>query len=533
MAFRFITLIVCFLIVYGVLGFGLYRLQIEKGFYYFERAQARMEASVQLNLRRGQLAFTDRYDKSIPVALNRDFPIIYAVPRDIKDPAKTASLLAPVVKMEEKDLLKAINNPKSLFKSLFDKATPEMIEAVSNLGLEGVYIDQKQYRFYPFDRLSSQVLGFVGVNEKTSEPAGLYGIEKLWNDKLSAGDDMKMTIDRNLQTESEQMLAELIDKYSAVAGTIIIQEPTTGKILTMASKPDFDPNAYKDYPIGNFINPAVQSMYEPGSVFKPFTMATGIETGVLTPDTTFVDTGSVTLNGKTIHNAGGKVYGKISMTNVIENSVNTGAVYAESLIGHENFKNYLKSFGFGQKTGIDLPDEISGSLKNLDKKDIRAIDYATAAFGQGTGVTPIQLVTAFSAIANGGVLMKPYIDAAKKPEVVRRVVSKETTAKVVKMMEAAVVKAGVASIAGFSVAGKTGTALIPDPKVGGYSDEMIHTYLGMVPASDPKFVILVKLDRPKVGDLAGLTVVPAFRELAQYVLNYYGIYPDQLNANNQ
>lgn len=273
----------------------------------------------------------------------------------------------------------------------------------------------------------------------------------------------------------------------------------------------------------NFLNPIIQYVYEPGSVFKPLTMAAGIDSGAFTPETTFIDKGSVTLNGKTILNWDKKANGKITMTEVIEGSVNTGAVFAEQKVGHKTFTAYVKKFGLGENTGIDLPDEVSGSINNLERKEARDIDFATASFGQGVSVTPIQMISAFSALANGGVLMRPFITEETSPTIVRRVVSGETATKVTGMMESAVEKAKIAAIQNFRIAGKTGTAFIPER--GKYSDELIQTFVGFFPVSDPKATILIKLDKPN-APLAGMTVVPAFRELAAFVINHYNIPPD-------
>jgi cell division protein FtsI (penicillin-binding protein 3)/stage V sporulation protein D (sporulation-specific penicillin-binding protein) len=527
MAFRFLALIAFFGLLYASLGVKLYRLQIEQSFYYVEKAQARNEAALAHVLKRGQIFFTDRNDNRIQVAINRDFPIIYAVPKEIKDPAETASLLAPTIGWEEERLSNALNNPQSLFRLLIDRASEDQVRKIKELSLGGIYTDYTRHRFYPFQNLSSQLLGFVGINEEQAAPTGLYGIEKLHNAALVEGKDIHLTIDRTLQAEAEFILLNLISRFEAEGGTLIIQEPKTGKILAMTSKPDFDPNTYGRWPIKNFLNPAIQYIYEPGSVMKTITMAAGLDSGSFTPETIFVDNGSVTLNGKTIKNWDEKAYGRITITQILERSVNTGAVFAESKIGHKKFLDYLLKFGFSESTNIDLPDETIGNLKPFARKDARDIDFATAAFGQGIAVTPIGLINAFSAIANGGVLMKPYVNAEKEPQVIRRVISGEANHQVIEMMESAVEKAQVAVIPYYRVAGKTGTAQIPDFNKGGYTDQFIHTYVGLAPASDPKFVALIKLDKPNV-QLAGMTVVPAFKELVQFILNYYRIPPDKL-----
>lgn len=533
MNLRFLALLFIFVILYGVLGANLYRLQIEKSEYYVNKVKATQEKAEQRQLRRGQIFFTDRAGTKIPIALNRDFPTIYAEPNKIENPDEVSALVSDALGMEIDELRTILGNNKLANRSLVIRATDEQILAVEQLQQKGIYVNAEQHRFYSFGSLASQLIGFVGVNEDNAEPIGLYGLEKFYNESLSKGEDISLTIDRNIQAHAEQVLSSLIEKYEAVGGTVIVQEPKSGKILALANKPDFDPNEYGSSPIKNFLNPAVQLVYEPGSVVKPLTMAAGIDIGVISPETEFVDRGSVTLNNKTIRNSGERVYGRVTMMDVIANSINTGAVYAEQLIGHARFFEYMNKFGFTEKTGIDLPDEVAGNLKNLGRKDARAIDFATAAFGQGAAITPLQLVSAYSVLANGGLLMKPYVNSTYEPHIVRRVINNNAADEVVKMMEAAVANGKIAKIPRYRVAGKTGTAFIPDFKKGGYTEDMVHTFVGFVPASNPAFVALVKIDKPKVGELAGLTVVTGFRDLAQFILNYYNIPPDISDLSKQ
>ena len=270
-----------------------------------------------------------------------------------------------------------------------------------------------------------------------------------------------------------------------------------------------------------------QLEYEPGSVFKVLTMSAGIDSGAITPNTTYYDSGSVTINGRTIKNWDLKAHGTQTMTNVIEKSLNTGAVFAEEQMGHDVFTSYIKKFGFGQKTGVTLPGELNGDIRNLSGG--RDINYATAAFGQGVAVTPLQMITAFSAVANGGVLMKPIITKDQQPEMVRRVISTKTASKVVDMMVSAVDKNILAHVPQYSVAGKTGTAYIPDFTNGGYTDNVNNTFIGFAPASHPRFVVLVRLNDPADAPLAGHTVVPAFKQMTEFLLNYYAVAPDRPN----
>lgn len=532
---RFLLLLGVCVALFGVLETKLYYLQITKRDFYVEKAEALGEIRENLALRRGQIFITDRNGNEISAGLNKDYPIIYAVPKEIENPEKTASLLTPIigearyraVPGEEEERLKEIlSNTNSRFRLLVDKASEEMLRKIEEIKLPGIHTDSKQHRYYQFEKLASHALGFVGVNEKYNLPTGLYGIEKYYNAELASGDEIRLTIDRNIQTQSETILQGLMETFGAKSGTIIVEDPNSGKILALANAPDFNPNLYSKSPIENFLNPATQSVYEPGSVFKPLTMAAGIDLGVITPETTFYDSGSVTINGEEMKNWDLKAHGTVTMTNVLEQSINTGAVFAARKIGKKNFLKYTKRFGFGEKTDIDLPDEVTGSLQNLERKDSQEIDLWAASFGQGTAVTPVQLIGAFSSIANGGKLMRPYLDTSNSSHVVRKTMSKETSEKVTRMMESAVEKAFVAALPEHRIAGKTGTAEIADLERGGYTEEYNHTYVGFGPASDPKFVALIKLERPQ-ATLAGATVVPAFRELARFIINYYNIPPDK------
>jgi cell division protein FtsI/penicillin-binding protein 2 len=538
---RIKSLIFIFGILYLLLIFNIYNLQIEKRIYYLSKVETQAQASGVFEAPRGNIYFTDRSNNLIPAALNKDYPMIYAVPAEAQGDVKQsyAEKLAPIVNLPVEELEKILSKPNDLYELLVEKATPEQINKVKNLNLKGIYIGSHLLRFYPFEDLASHLLGFVGPASEIKK--GRYGVELYFDEVLSgkpgeikehkiieseAGKDLILTIDRNIQAQAEEVLKKLIEEYRAASGSVIIQEPQTGKILAIGSFPNFDPNNYSKFNIGRFLNPVVQAVYEPGSVLKLTTMATGIDSGKITPETTYTDTGSVTFNGKTIQNWDLKAHGLQTMTGVLERSINTGAVFAQRKIGPDIFYNYLIKFGFNEPTGIALPGEVKGNINNL--KNGRDIDFATASFGQGVAVTPIGLINAISAIANDGVLMKPIIMADEKPQVIKRVISWETAKTITQMMVSAVEKNRIAAISNYSVAGKTGTAFVPDFNKKGYTDEVINTYVGFAPAPSPKFVILIKLDKPQGAPLAGQTVVPAFRELTQFLLNYYNIAPDKL-----
>ncbi len=542
MKWRIGLLIFVFSSLYASLIFNLYNLQIKKGLFFSTQAANQNKIAELLNPIRGNIYFIDKDNKEVPAALNKEFPIIYAVPKEIENPEETALKISSIVSKSSDDLKKILSKPDDLYELLVYKALEEQVSQIKTLGIKGIYIKNQLLRFYPFGERAAHVLGFVSPNQNDDTIAGKYGVEAHFNNLLAGkagqikgnliikptdGNDLFLTIDPSIQLQAEEILKSLIKEYEATGGTVIVEEPKTGKILAMTSYPNFNPNKYWEFNLANFLNPAVQAVYEPGSVFKLFTMAAGIDSGKITPQTTYIDTGSVTLNERTIQNFEFKVYGKQTMANVIEHSINTGAVFAQRQIGNNIFYDYLKKFGFAEITGISLPGEVKGNLNNLIKG--RDINYATASFGQGVAVTPLQLINDVSAIANGGKLMKPYIIADERPQEIRQVVSESTARTVIEMMVSAVKINIIADIPNYSVAGKTGTAFVPNFKTGGYTEDVINTYVGFAPAFDPKFTILIKMDKPRGAINAGRSVVPAFKKFAEFLLNYYQVAPDELN----
>lgn len=555
MRWRFLSIIGLFIFLYLFLVFHIYNLQLVKGQYYAKRTADQIFASGGILPARGEIFFTDKNNNLIQAALNKDYSLIFVEPKKIQKNISSSGAtideyvekLSFILDLSRDEIIKKISKENDSYEVLVQKASQEQINKVNEIKMKGIYVDVQKLRLYPFKKLAAHLLGFVAPAADTDDAnsgireIGRYGLELKFNDYLSGkagkdsdgkisapqnGEDLFLTIDTNLQSQASDVLKKIIDNNKAEGGSVIIEDPKTGRILAMESYPTFDPNEYSKYELASFLNPTTQLIYEPGSVFKVVTMAAGIDSGKITPDTAYVDTGSVVLNGKKIQNWDLKAYGKMTMTNVIEHSLNTGTVFAERTMGHQVFYDYLVKFGFNELTNISLPGEVRGNLNNLNLKNIKDIDFATVSYGQGVSVTPIRMISAVAAIANGGVLMKPIILSNEQPQVVRRVVSVETAKKVVDMMVSAVKLNKIADIPNYSVAGKTGTAFIPEK--GGYSDDVINTFIGFAPAYDPEFIILIKLVKPVNAPLAGTTVVPAFRELAQFVLNYYNIAPDKL-----
>jgi cell division protein FtsI (penicillin-binding protein 3)/stage V sporulation protein D (sporulation-specific penicillin-binding protein) len=305
----------------------------------------------------------------------------------------------------------------------------------------------------------------------------------------------------------------------------------------MVSLPGFDPNDYRGVKDPDaFMNSCTQKLYEPGSIFKPIVMAAGLDSAKISPETTFVDTGSIKIGGYTIQNAQLKTYGQSTMTQVLEKSINTGVIFVQRLIGGDLFKKYIEAFGFDEITGIDTAGEVRGDLRAL-KEEGREINFATAAFGQGVSVTPIEMVAAIGAVANDGKMMKPYLvekiiqpDGQEKitqPQVVRNVLAPATAGKLTAML-VSTVRNGYdkIKIKEYFIAGKTGTAQIATRD--GYSaDETIHSFIGYAPAYNPKFLILLKMDQPHGIQFASESLAPVFGDLAQYLFNYYEIPPEE------
>lgn len=529
-------------VAYIVLGLQLYDLQIAKGSFYSLRAATQYRLAGFMEPHRGLITITDKNGDSFPIAGNQPHQVVIAVPREIKDIDAAVENLSPILGMEA-DTVRAILGKKGSYQVLLKDPTPEQAAQIAEADIAGIRMDEQEKRLYGLGSLASHVVGFVAPSGDDAAVVGRYGIEKQFEKNLAGtagslengtvtdatqGTDIALTLDRQIQTEAEKTLKNLITEKNAEGGTIIVQEPATGKIIAMASAPDFNPATYSDYSLKNLTNPAVQARYEPGSVFKVITAAIGLETKAFTPETTYYDTGALKFDdGKVIRNWDLKAHGTVTMTNVIEESLNTGAAFMQTKIGNAPFYKYLTAFGFADPTGVELPGEVGGNLKNI-KTHKADIDFAAASFGQGVAVTPLQMIAAVGAIANRGPLMKPYITLGAEPITVRTVLTKEAADQTTAMMISAVDKARVAHIQNFTVAGKTGTAQAVDLVHGGYTKDVINTYTGFFPASKPKIIILIKLDKPAGAPLAGTTVVPAFRKLAEFIINYYGIPPDNL-----
>ncbi|MCX7624525.1 MAG: penicillin-binding protein 2 [Thermomicrobium sp.] len=488
---------------------------------------------------------------------------VSAIVREIEDPQRTAQLLAPLIGRPAEEIEAALTQPGREWVVLQRQLDPAVSAQIRALGLPGIVLDPEPKRAYPMGDFASQVLGFVNW-----EYRGAYGLEAQYDDVVGGvpgqlvgerdlagnvialapsswnppkdGATLVLTIDSAVQYLAESILDRTIREQRATGGTIIVMDVETGAILAMANRPSFDPNRFTEVrDPALFANPAVGSAYEPGSTFKVITMALGLEAGVVTPQTT-VDGGAYRelSDGTRIYNALHQEFGPETMTEVLIHSSNVGAMEVVDRLGPERFYEGVRRFGFGEPTGVDLPGEIGGIVNLPGSPNWSLTTFYTNAFGQGIAVTPLQLVTAVAAIANGGVLMRPYVVAeirdgdqvrVTQPTAVRRVISEETARTLSEMLaEAMDSYASRFSVPGYRIAAKTGTAEIPGPN--GYESgegATIASVIGYGPVEHPRFCVLVKIDRPKESPWGERAAGPAFAELFRQLLLLYDIPPSQ------
>jgi cell division protein FtsI/penicillin-binding protein 2 len=505
---------------------------------------------------RGEIYLANtKKNQPVLVATNITKKLVFASTKQMSEDDKilASSKLAQVLDLRSTDILDKLNSGNENYLPLMHQLSDENAAKIEKLNLTGIHLDSEEVRFYPQTTLASQVLGFVGYSDKSDEKQGQYGIEREYEKELAGragvasatgtdlgpleGSDVYLTIDQAIQYKAQMVLDETVKKHSADSGSVIVVNPKTGAILAMANYPDFDPNTYgKAQNVANFNNNAIYSDYEPGSVFKAITMAAGVNENAISPQSTYVDTGSIQVEDRVIKNSNPNPRGTQTMTQVLDESLNTGAVFVQQLIGRDKFTDYVKKFGFGKRTGVDLPGEGAGDISQLDKKG--NIFLANAAFGQGITTTPIQLVQAYSAIANGGVMVKPYVvdkiihqggkvEQKSKTEVSQ--VLNKAAASTVSAMLVDVVENGhgkKAAVPGYFIGGKTGTAQVAYKDRSGYDPtKNIGTFIGFGPMDNPAFLMLVRINEPKDVAFAETSAAPAFGEIASFILNYLQVPP--------
>ncbi len=520
-------------------------LQIRKGSLYEAMALGQQSGDETPTIKRGGIFLQNgEQNGGISLAQTLSKTVFYISPKTFS-PAVLESegdYLAAFFGTSKDELLKNFQEGDLLKTEIPEQKADELRSYLKKKNLTGLWLEDVLTRYYPQNRFASQLLGFVN-----SDGRGQYGLESYYDNLLSGRDisagevavekgaDIFLTIDYNVQYFAEKALKQAKQNWDIDSGQIIVEEPRTGRIVALANIPSFDCNDYgKETDLGVFVNAVTQKLFEPGSIFKPITMVAGLEEKVVTPEMTYIDEGFVNVGGKNIYNFGKRVWGEQMMIDVLEESINTGAVFVEQQLGSDILWRYIKAFGFLEKTDIDLPGEVASVNEGLKHGYPR--DFATASFGQGVMVTPIQLVRAFGAIANNGQMMQPYVVEKivqpngqvimNQPKVVKQVISEATAAKITAML-ISVVKNGAgraAKIPGYYITGKTGTAQVPIK--GGYSDtETIQSFVGYFPALNPRYLVLIKLDDPKGVDSSGHSAAVMFHDVAKYIIDLKQIPP--------
>ena len=560
----------------GVLIVGrLAYLQIIEYHHYVTLASGEQQRKYEVPADRGQIYLLDGGTK-VPLALNQTLKVVYADPSIISDKAATAQKLASVTGDPASQYLTALDEGKD-YAFLKGRVDDTLASKITALHLHGIGMVDQDYRTYPEGSLASQVLGFVNDNGD-----GQYGVEGYLNNVLKGtpgqlnartdtngvpiatadninkssvpGSDVVLTLDRNIQAEAETDIASGVQNAKASSGSIIVLDPTTGAVQAMANYPTYDPNNYSQVTnYQTFENATVSNAFEPGSGFKLITMATGIDQGKVTPDTTYTDTGCDTVTGTKICNdeqtAGtpNNDGPNTTMTEVLRDSLNTGVMFVLRMLGTDPnnityagkkllYSYITQHFGFGRATGIEQTGEATGTVNPPTSNDV---NYANMSFGQGIDVTMLQMVDAIAAIANGGTLYKPYLvsqiinpdgsTTVTKPTVVQSHVVSTQTSQDMAAMGQVVVQHGTGYAAytpGYEIAGKTGTAQVPNATGTGYlPNANIGSFIGYAPANAPKFVVMVRINEPTIPGDAESTTVPVFAGLVHWLFQYYAIPP--------
>lgn len=487
-------------------------------------------------------------------------------PKVISDPNSIYKKLSNILPVDRERFFASANKKNDPYEDIAFRVSDNSAAAVRKLKIPGVILVQDEWRLYPAGVLASHAIGFVGYQR--DKKVGVYGLERYYeyllarartglyvnpfaeiftsmevllaDDPKSQQGDIITSIEPTVEQRLEDTLESVQEKYEPKLVGGIIMNPRTGAIIALAARPAFNPNAYNT--VSNpsvFSNPLVESIYEMGSIMKPLTLAAGIDVGAITRETTYNDKGFIMKSGKKVSNFDGKGRGIVSMQEVLNQSLNTGASFAVDQMGQEKFSQYMHAYGMGEETGIDLPGEVAGNIRAIEKGV--DVDYASASFGQGIAVTPIEMTRALAVLANGGVLPEPHVVTAIRyrsgivrditPPISKRVLKTESVETMANMLTEVFDKAlleGELKQARYSISAKTGTAQISIPGGGGYySDRFLHSFFGFFPSHDPRFIVFLYAVEPQKEVYASHTLARPFLEITKFLINYYNIPPDR------
>lgn len=556
------------LISFSILFFALliiarlYFLQIVENEFYQEKADRQYSQSTDNTFSRGSIYFLSKNGEAFGAATLKSGFIITINPILLKDKELAYQKINEIYKIDKEAFMQKANKTNDPYEEIARRVDYDLGKKIEDLNITGVKVYTDRWRFYPANNLASNALGFMGF--KGNVFAGRYGLERYYEDTLkrektsyvnffaqifsnikkgASGKnegDIVTTIEPTVESFFENELLEINKKYSSEYSAGIIINPKNGEIYAMAVNPSFNPNDTKsEKNINIFNNPLVENVYEMGSIIKPLTVASGIDAGVITATSTYYDNGFVMINNKKISNFDGKFRGTVDIQTALSQSLNVGMAHIVKKLGNDRFTEYMYSFGLGEKTGIDLPNEGKNLTENLNSP--RDIEHATASFGQGIALTPISTVRAMSSLANGGFLIKPHlvkkinykvgisddIEYGLGKSVIKKETSEEITRMLIKNVDTAL-RNGQVKFERYSVAAKTGTAQIAKKGGGGYSeDDFLHSFFGYFPAYDPKFLIFLFTVKPRGVQYSSESLTDPFINTVNFLINYYNIPPDR------
>jgi cell division protein FtsI (penicillin-binding protein 3) len=508
------------------------------------RAATQQVEELAVSARRG--AITDR--NGVELAVSEDSVTVFGNPLQIKDPAGVAAQLAPLTGESEQDLTKLLADRSTGFVYLAHKIPPAEGQQVKKLKIEGIGTVAEPRRAYPQGELAGQLIGAVGV-----ENEGLTGIEQQYEDRLhgddgkrkivrdalgepisivdtdssTPGEDLQLTIDAALQERVEAVMGEVANTFAPKGATAVVMDPRNGELLSLANWPRVDPNEIGEADEDAIQNRAVMSAFEPGSTFKAFTVAGALEDGLIKPETRMDLPPELQVADRTIGEAHARGYVNLSVGEILAQSSNVGSVMIGQKLGPKRFDGWVRKFGFGSLTGVDLPGESPGIV--LRPREYSGSSIGNLPIGQGIAVTPLQMAAGYSALANGGVMHEPTVVKGEDDEG-HRIVSKKTAEQVATMLEGVLAAGGTAeeaSVPGYVLAGKTGTAEKIDPETGAYSEtKFFSSFIGFAPAKNPRLMVAVMVDEPSGMYYGGEVAAPAFEKIMEFALPYLRIPPD-------
>jgi cell division protein FtsI/penicillin-binding protein 2 len=543
----------------------LYSVQLVQGSEFAARAERQYLNTNYSLYDRGSIFFQNKDGTLVSAATLKTGFTVALNPTLLANPDTAYQKISAIMPLDKQAFFDRASKKTDPYEEIAKQIDPSIAQKIDGLAIPGVNIYREQWRFYPGDEMAAHALGFVAY--QGNDFSGRYGLERSYQDVLNRDEggqysnffaeifsnvktdlttnqqhegDIVTTIEPSVQSFLERELKNVDDKYHSEFTGGIIMNPKTGEVYALGKDPTFNPNNLKEAKDSSvFTNNLVEDVYEMGSIIKPLTMAAGIDSGAITPNTTYNDTGSIWLNNKKISNYDFKARGVIPMQQILSQSLNVGAAWVEQQMGKAVFSKYFLSYGLGQKTGIDLPNEATGLVKNL--KSPREVEYATASFGQGIAMSPMETVRALAVLANKGHLVTPHLVSQIKYKTGitktieyptgAQVLKPETVDEVTHMLVTVVdtaLKNGTVKIANLSVAAKTGTAQIAKTGGGGYNDsEYLHSFFGYFPAYDPKFIVFLYTYKPQGVKYASETLTDSFINITKFLVNYYEIPPDR------